>query len=136
MPSPKIRSIGAREFEQPREERQAAFSAITEEVENEEERRRHCPTGRFQREAGFNLFQEQIRPSRRVGLTSLQCLSRQPLGVGQFVEYFPRHPSWSAPSGIQIGSTNATVALGRFNPDPAHNRRTNHIKCLSLPTRE
>ena len=60
------------------------------EVKDEEQRRRLLPCGGFQRQKGFDLLDEEGQDFVTLGSRSFQRLSWETLGVGQFVEDFSR----------------------------------------------
>jgi len=65
------------------------FSPVAEQMKDEEERCRLCPSGRCQREVVFDLFEEQWDHLAALGGCSPQGFFRKALGVGQFVEDCP-----------------------------------------------
>ena len=108
------------------------FLPLPEEVEDEEKRRRLRPSGRFQREVGFNLLDEEGQHLDTLSRCSLQRFFRKTLGVGQFVEDFPRIDRGRLHQEFKLGArTVPTLWAGSIWNLP-HYRRNNHINCLSL----
>ena len=94
------------------------------------------PSGRFQREVGFNLLDEEGQHLDTLGRCSLQRFLRKTLGVGQFVEDFPRIHRGRLHQEFKSGARTVPSIWAGSISNPMNDRRNNYINCLSLTERE